>query len=1004
MPVNQTNNGKNQSYPIPEAKANLKVDRTLRANFESTAEQHSVENAQPQVESIELEKSSSQNQESTFSKLNIKAAILIGSVVMLPILAVGTATYYFAERELDRQVVLTDRTGDRNLVQIESLRQRNLLSALLIGTGTTALVAGTVAISTTKKLLNRVSEISREQNPRVDKSVLDLNWQQKIFQTIVEEARSELQCDRVIVYSLERPQYGVVIAESVVTGYTPAIGKTIEDPCLEAKHLAKYRYGKVEAIDDIESLIARYREQLKQLQVKASLVTPILHRGNLLGLLVAHQCDAPLAWQQSEINLLHQLAKKAGLLIENARIGDRVTRLQTKAERERKWSHYFNDAVRYIHQSSELDSVLESSVEQIHRVLKCDRVMVYSLEGDKCGKVVAESVSAGYSRGANQTIETASLSAKLEKYRDGVVRAIDNIYEVETSPFSDEQLEALEVKASLITPIFSQGELSVLLVAHQCDRPRNWQDYEIGWMSQIATQVGLALGSAKAVAETIALRDRAEAAKKWTHYFDDTVRQIRQSTEPNSILKISVEQIHRVLKCDRVVVYSLESDRYGVVVAESVSAGYSRTSNRTIETAGLSAKLDNYRDNILAIDNIYQAQLSSDQIEQLEALEVKASLITPIFNKGEFFGIIVAHQCDRPRNWQDYEVSWMSQIATQVGFALDNAGWLEKLQQDKLAMQLLNDFSLKIRETTNRSKLLSTAVEQVRKIMKLDRVIVCQFDDRDRATISVESIAQGYPRALDSVEDFNLTQEYQTKSSQKVEAIADIDRAKLTDSDLEKLKSLGVKASISVPILDQQLFGLLIGHQCQQSRSWSQWETDLFTQLAWQIGLVLERVQLKEELRNNDSILEAEPHALTESNDAENKLAAIEAIAKTTDLENTERSQYNLNQMLGTLHDLAENTDRPAELAKLTQIPTEDTSVKAEEIILDSADRASPEPELIIGEFVEIPSTSNENDVERSPEKMTDLSERILQQSSLVTESFQKLSMFAKQLSEKDKT
>ncbi len=56
-------------------------------------------------------------------------------------------------------------------------------------------------------------------------------------------------------------------------------------------------------------------------------------------------------------------------------------------------------------------------------------------------------------------------------------------------------------------------------------------------------------------------------------------------------------------------------------------------------------------------------------------------------------------------------------------------------------------------------------------------------------------------------------------------------------------------ASLVVPILqDGQLFGLLIGHQCEQPRLWSQSEIDLFTQLALQLGFALDRVELRAEL------------------------------------------------------------------------------------------------------------------------------------------------------------
>ena len=980
MPVNQSNNGKNINSQTLETEGNSEVEKVSQVVLESeTKKQSDLDSGDRQKELIEIEETS--DRDSISPRLKIKITTLIGSAVVLPILAVGTATYYFGSQAIDEQIA-SARRSNIGIVQTELVRQQNLLTALLIGTGTTALVAGAIAVSGTKRLIDGLdgqSEISTSDQTQVDESVPDFSWQKKVFQATVEEVRRDLNCDRVVVYSLDRHQYGVIVAESVVADYTHAIGRKIDNP-LETKYLDRYGNDRVKAIDDIErsNLSPDEREQLKQLQVKANLVTPIVFQERLLGLLVAHQCSAPRKWQQSEIDLLHRTAEKASLTIENALVSDRLIDLETKTERESKYTYCFNDAVRHIHRTLEPDKILEIGVEEVHRILKCDRVVVYSLEQDKYGVVIAESVSPDRSRALNKAIKD------LDLYRDGKVRAINNIYEAQLSQGYIEQLETLEVKANLVTPILNADKLFIL-VAHQCDRPRNWQDYEIRWMSSIATQIGFALDNARVLAEFATVRDRAEIERKWTYYFDDVVRHIRQSLESKDILNISVEEVHRVLKCDRVVVYSLQQDNYGMVIAESVSAGRSRAENKTI------ADLDMYRDGrVRAIDNIYEAQLSLGYIEQLEALEVKAELVTPIVFQGK--SVLVAHQCDRQRNWLDYEIRWMSSVATQVGFALDNAILLKKLQHNERSTQLLNDFSWKISQAADK-ELLNTAVEQVRKIIKLDRAVVYQFDLEGRATVMAESVGSGYPQA-------SLLKEYLTeesKNSPQVEAIADIHKSNLSDRYLKQLELLGVKATITAPILrDKQLFGLLIGHQCQQPRSWSQQETNLFTQLALQTGSILDRVKLQEEL-----ILRKNSQSERNYSQLNNQVQTNSTIiVKPTEIEKLDLLEPDLYKMLGTLHDLR-NSDRQIKRVEPTQLSIEEITVEAEEIIdLEN----NSELATITGEFVEkLPASSQVINLNQSEGDITELSDRISQQSLFVTESFQKLAILAKQLSEKDK-
>ncbi len=1085
-PSNRTNNGKDKfssqvlktdinrqtnltdisqrSVSLNKAEDKLTLVKASKsAVFEPAEEQANLhtENADKRGELIRVEtKPPSKNLgKSIFQRLKAEtAAALVGSAIMLPILAVGTATYYFGSQAVDKQTILAKRSDNIDLAETELARQQELLAALLIGTGITALLAGAIAALGTKRLFDSMSKTSKsamaeEANTQVYEEFID-NSSQSVSQkntlkAIVEEARNYLNCDRAVVYSLNQDQYGVIVAESVAFGYTQALDKTIKDPCFEARYLDKYRDGRVRAINDIYQvgMTQCYIEQLEKLEVKANLVTPIIIEGKLFGLLVAHQCDQPRQWQQGEIKFLHQLAKKTGLALENAKLLVDLVDLQTQAERERRWTNYFTDSIQYIRASIKQDDVLDISVEEVRRVLECDRVVVYSLNQDKYGVVIAESVSAGYPRALNKTIEDPCFEARyLDKYRDGRVRAINDIYQAGMTKCYIEQLENLKVKANLVTPIINEGKLFGLLVAHQCSQTRNWQDYEIRWMTQIATQVGFALDNAKVLAASAIAQIQAERERRWTNYFTDSIQYIRASIKQDDVLDISVEEVRRVLECDRVVVYSLNQDKYGVVIAESVSAGYPRALNKTIEDPCFEARyLDKYRDGrVRAINDIYQAGMTKCYIEQLENLKVKANLVTPIINEGKLFGLLVAHQCSQTRNWQDYEIRWMTQIATQVGFALDNATLLKLLKKSKndgLPTQLLNNFSLGISEKVNKSELLKIAVEQARKVIKLDRVIVYQFDDNPNGNIVAESVVPGYPKALNSqIKDFCFAKEYGEKYRQgETEAIANIHQANLTAYHLEQLESLSVKASIIVPILqDEQLFGLLIGHQCQQPRPWSQSEIDLFAQLALQLGLALDRVQLREALdaaknaqRNETDKQYLEQQSLNQKisrllteNQAElqdlraktsHQLTAtpeMPSISNNTQIENDvdgakkveilNQSHQNLHQMVKLINDIKEKSNRSSAPNQPAQLPMGEIILEASEVTLEPMDSYDYDLDVITGDLTK--SSESEPRLLLTNQfigDITEVSDQISQQSLIVTDSFRKLAEFAQQLSER---
>ena len=511
--------------------------------------------------------------------------------------------------------------------------------------------------------------------------------EEDILKASVKEVRRVLECDRVVIYSLNSDRYGMIVAESVAAGWIKAKGKVINDPCFEAKYLDMYRDGRVRAWNNIyePGLTECYVEQLEQLQVKANLVTPILNEGKLFGLLVAHQCSAIRDWQQPEIRWVAQIATQVGFALDNAKLLADAKQLQHQLENEAKLTKYFTDAVRYIRESLQQEDILEISVEEVRRVLECDRVVVYSLNKNfRYGSIIAESVVPGWTRALNKEIDDPCFEPTYrDKYRNGRVRAWSNIYEAGMTQCYIEQLEKIQVKANLVTPIVSEGELFGLLVAHQCSDFREWQQPEIRWVTQIATQVGFALDNAELLVNAKRLQQEVKDESQWTDYFADATQQIRRSLKTGDILNTSVREIRRILECDRVVVYGMNSDHHGLIIAESVAPGWTRAKGRVIKDPCFESRyLDKYRNGrVRAWSNIYEAGMTQCYIDQLEKLEVKANLVTPIVSEGELFGLLVAHQCSDFREWQQPEIRWVTQIATQVGFALDNAKLLEQLKE-----------------------------------------------------------------------------------------------------------------------------------------------------------------------------------------------------------------------------------------------------------------------------------------------------------------------------------
>ena len=157
---------------------------------------------------------------------------------------------------------------------------------------------------------------------------------QAVFDIAVGEIRQALKSDRVLVYRFDETWKGTVIAESVAGGWPKALGAEIADPCFADKYVEQYKQGRVQATPDIyqAGLTECHLKQLEPFAVKANLVAPILVEGELLGLLIAHQCSDPRNWEKSEIDFFAQLTTQVGLTLERANLLEQQ-RISSEAQR-----------------------------------------------------------------------------------------------------------------------------------------------------------------------------------------------------------------------------------------------------------------------------------------------------------------------------------------------------------------------------------------------------------------------------------------------------------------------------------------------------------------------------------------------------------------------------------------------------------------------------------------------------------------------------------------------
>lgn len=274
-----------------------------------------------------------------------------------------------------------------------------------------------------------------------------------------------------------------------------------------------------------------------------------------------------------------------------------------------------------------------------------------------------------------------------------------------------------------------------------------------------------------------------------------------------------------------------------------------------------------------------------------------------------------------------FMLAWMDFFATAAPLTC-------KPVQDRLDRQLersllLNQVVTKIQESLDLSVILQTTVSEVRHFLQADRLLIYQFAGSPAEAGLESSPEGGAPTGLDADAKVDSPQApagqdapfqdvdapnkpfrqggyitYEAKASETLSSVLhytenfcfnrspacrdrylagqtivvnDIDEAYASVPCLHNfLAQVGVKSKVVVPILvGQQLWGLLIVHQCRAYRRWEAWEIEFLGHIAEHLSIAINQAQLYQQLQRQTQNLEV--CVIERTQDLRDALAAAQA-------------------------------------------------------------------------------------------------------------------------------
>ncbi|MBW4554932.1 MAG: GAF domain-containing protein [Trichormus sp. ATA11-4-KO1] len=696
-----------------------------------------------------------------------------------------------------------------------------------------------------------------------------------IFKITVTEVRQLLNTDRVGVFRFypELGWEGEFIYEDVAAQWSSALTAKLRDHCFAAEFAGLYQQGRIKVMTDIYQADVSdcHIQMLEKFQVRANIASPLMKGKNLWGLLCIHQCSSPRQWDTSEIEFVQLIAEHLGVALQQADYLEQVTvksaqLAEAKArEKAAEWQKTIAITVEKIRQTLDLESIFRTSTVELRRLLNADRVAIYRFNPDWSGEFAFESVAEGWSSLMDEQLQRPELrenisecSAKdlaripvIDTYlqdtgggrfaKGEVYRICHDIYKADFSDCYIKVLESYQAKAYVIMAIYYGQRLWGLLAVYQNTGTRNWQEDEVYLLTQVGTQLGVALQQAEFLQQMQTQAAEISKAAERQKALANTVEKIRQSLDIDTIFKTTTQEVLRLLKVERVAIYRFYPDWSGEFVADSIVDGWKPMFTPQPVT-----------------ERVFSPGKQADKYARNE-------VFVPISQGEKLWGLLVAYQNSQSRYWQDEEINLLAQVGVQLGVALRQA---ESLQQVQMQAEKLAQAAERERKATQREKTLAATVEKIRQSLDIDTIFkattqeVQRLLEVDRVTIyrfnpdwSGDFVAESLAQNLTSVQELLpvIADDYLQKTQG-----ADFANGKILivkDNSTEDaihhvalIESRLARAFMIVPIFQgNQLWGLLAAYQNIKPRDWQEDEIDLLVQIGSQLGVGLQQAELLEQ-------------------------------------------------------------------------------------------------------------------------------------------------------------
>lgn len=550
----------------------------------------------------------------------------------------------------------------------------------------------------------------------------------------------------------------------------------------------------------------------------------------------------------------------------NIKLKEQITEndsLRAKAQAQAIRESLINKISNAIRNSLEIDTILQTAVNELGKTLGTDRTLLLQSSNNKAElHITHEYIALNQERIKGQTL-------KVEE--DYFLQEVIETKEAATGSHTDKWDDNTKNLFKLITPVIHHGELFGMIMLIRSNR--RWHTEEINLVQSVADQLSVSIRNALLFEDTTSKNIKIAV-------LNEILKSINSSLILDDVFYTIGREIKRLIKLDRASIAILDEKAREVVLFARISkegnVDILRSGPLITKGTAISWAIKNLKPILINMED----QKDFADTQTLKKSGIKTAIIIPMIHKGQVKGIFYVGSSSEEK-YTDSEVEIMSQIAGQIAVAVENAKLYWQTQTQALKETLINQIISSIRKSLILEEVLQSTVDELGNALGANNCLFKYFPNNYMAVFEYNS--KNCKPISNKDNDFykNISQEASfNKEDIIIWTLKNKSKNKnidiyMTSNNIKSLLLLPIKFYDPISKSDIKIGLIQLSHS-DIVREWTEEDINLLKVLSDQISITINQARLLEQSECQKTEIE---NALLKLKDAQTQLVQSEKMA-----------------------------------------------------------------------------------------------------------------------------